>query len=305
MDEEFSKEFSNAVRCSTKYTEQDVHLSRIDEMPPEVQAVESSDEDETHNDSNTVAGCPPLPVYKIGVGGKSSKQEKVMMPQVSPCFPQPPVYSKQPLQLPGKDEKTSVTYDQESSEDNSDGEESDQSVSCRPKKTCPLPSCNARVVHLPRHMHSVHGWSKDSASTVTSRFLLRKKYVFTNGERASAGNRNKKKESCPESKVNTKKPCRGKKLCPFSGCQIITERLPQHLLRRHRLKRDDSKYKKITSLAKVISASTMPQKLLEMKEESEKSFDESLGTWWPQAEERQNSRDSSCPKDIVSPNFQT
>ena len=114
-------------------------------------------------------------------------------------------------------------------------------------------------------MRSVHGWSKDSASTVTSRFLLRKKYVFTNEERASAGDRNKKKESCPESKVNTKKPCRRKKLCPFPGCQIITERLPQHLLCRHHLKRDDSKYKKVTSLAKVISASTMPQKLLEMK----------------------------------------
>lgn len=54
-----------------------------------------------------------------------------MMPQVSPCFPQPPGYSEQALQMPGKDEKTSVSYDQESSEDsvdgdNSDGEERDQ-----------------------------------------------------------------------------------------------------------------------------------------------------------------------------------
>ena len=53
-------------------------------MPPEGQAVESSeddvdgkfsDEDETHNYRNTVASCPPLPVYKIGVSGKLSKQD--------------------------------------------------------------------------------------------------------------------------------------------------------------------------------------------------------------------------------------
>ena len=51
---------------------------------PEGQAVESSedgvdgkfsDEDETYNYHNTVASCPPLPVYKIGVGGKLSKQD--------------------------------------------------------------------------------------------------------------------------------------------------------------------------------------------------------------------------------------
>ena len=84
------------------------------EIPPEGDAVESSedgmdgqfsDEDETRNDSEPVASCPPLPVYKTGGRGKLGNQEKVIVPQVTPCSPQPPVYSKQALQMPGKDEK--------------------------------------------------------------------------------------------------------------------------------------------------------------------------------------------------------
>ena len=79
-------------------------------------------------------------------------------------------------------------------------------------------------------------------------------------------------------------------------------RLLKHIHRKHGLKLEgDSKYMKIISLAKVISASAMmPQALPKMKEESENSLDESLDTLWAQAEERQNSRDSSFPKDIVS-----
>ena len=121
------------------------------------------------------------------------------------------------------------------------------------KKKCPLPHCNSVVRHLPRHMREVHEWSKASAKTVTSRLGLRKKYTFSSKETVSAGNRKQRKFTRDSASVSCKKPCRRKKLCPVLGCSTVTERLPQHLQQKHELKRDDGKYKKYLSLAKVVS----------------------------------------------------
>lgn len=47
---------------------------------------------------------------------------------------------------------------------------------------------------------------------------------------------------------------------------VITDRLPQHLQRRHKLKREDPRYKKVLSLAKVVSTDR-PHVFMRMKEE--------------------------------------
>ena len=51
----------------------------------------------------------------------------------------------------------------------------------------------------------------------------------------------------------------------------MTERLPQHLQQKHELKRDDGKYKKYLSLAKVVSGKK-PHIFLRMKAERESNI---------------------------------
>lgn len=155
---------------------------------------------------------------------------------------------------------------------NASGSEGQSETSNRKqKKKCPLPHCNSVVRHLPRHMREVHEWSKASAKTVTSRLGLRKKYTFSSKETASAGNRKQRKFTKDSASVSCKKPCQRKKLCPVLGCSTVTERLPQHLQQKHELKRDDGKYKKYLSLAKVVSRKK-PHIFLRMKAERESNI---------------------------------
>lgn len=121
----------------------------------------------------------------------------------------------------------------------------------RAKKPCPVPHCDAKVVHLPKHLRNVHKWTTESSGAALTRSKLRKKYVFVSQETASAGNQRRKRKD--EQGKNPQKPNRRRKLCPFSGCMVVTERLPQHLQRKHKLKREDARYNKILSLAKVVS----------------------------------------------------
>ena len=137
---------------------------------------------------------------------------------------------------------------------------------CLEQFKCPLPHCTKKVIHILRHLRNCHGWSESQARTATSRFRIRKKYVFSNDEMAAAGNR-KQRKVCPEGERTTKKPCRKMKLCPLPKCSTRTDRLPQHLQKTHKLKRDDAMYKKALSLAKVLSRPSKPHIFLRMKEE--------------------------------------
>ena len=44
----------------------------------------------------------------------------------------------------------------------------------RQKIDCPLASCKAKVVHLPRHMRNVHHWTKEAAANVLHKYNMRK-----------------------------------------------------------------------------------------------------------------------------------
>ncbi|PFX18264.1 uncharacterized protein LOC111339793 [Stylophora pistillata] len=136
----------------------------------------------------------------------------------------------------------------------------------RQKRVCPFPHCNSKVVHLPRHLRTVHKCSKEYARTATSRFGLRRKYAFADKEKASAGNRKLKKAHTERSQ---KKPCRKMKRCPLTGCMTTTNRLPQHLQKVHKLQRTSPKYNKALLMAKVISRD-QPHIFLRMKQESER-----------------------------------
>ncbi|KAJ7376765.1 hypothetical protein OS493_032498 [Desmophyllum pertusum] len=109
---------------------------------------------------------------------------------------------------------------------------------------------------------------KNMRRTALSRFKLRKEYEFTSQELLLL-------EICrakpkPKESTSCKNPHRKRKLCPLPGCMVSTERLPQHLQRRHKLKRDDAKYKKALSMAKVVSAKRS-HVFLRIKEESNKA----------------------------------
>lgn len=44
----------------------------------------------------------------------------------------------------------------------------------RAKHKCPFPDCNSVVVHLPRHMRCVHGWSNEKSKAALNLFNSRK-----------------------------------------------------------------------------------------------------------------------------------
>ena len=164
--------------------------------------------------------------------------------------------------------------DNESEDDDTDEEcqfsEDDKNTGRRKKRECPLPYCSSKVVHLPRHLRKVHQWSKENARTAVSRFGLRKKYQFSDTEKAMAGNRKAKKETTQ--RKCQKKPCRKKKLCPLTGCMTTTDRLPQHLRRKHKLEPRNAKYKRALSMAKVISRDR-PHIFLRMKQERQRKLE--------------------------------
>lgn len=137
--------------------------------------------------------------------------------------------------------------DNEGSGDGDQRDGSDETTTGRVKKECP--SCGKKVVHLPRHLRNVHDWNKACAKSATVRFKLRKTYTFQSEETAKSGNRVHKKAD----PLKKPKPCRRKKMCPLTGCATITERLPQHLQKVHKLARTDPIYKRTMSAARMAS----------------------------------------------------
>ncbi|PFX18261.1 hypothetical protein AWC38_SpisGene17384 [Stylophora pistillata] len=166
----------------------------------------------------------------------------------------------------GEDSKNAESTADENKEDCQESKD-DKITRERQKRVCPFPRCNSKVVHLPRHLRTVHKCSKEYARTAISRFGLRRKYAFADKEKASAGNRKLKKAHTE--KRSQKKPCRKMKRCPLTGCMTSTNRLPQHLQKAHKLQRTSPKYNKALSIAKVILRDE-PHIFLRMKQESER-----------------------------------
>ena len=55
---------------------------------------------------------------------------------------------------------------EKSKENESNGEPRQTASVARHKISCPMLSCKAKVIHLPRHMRNVHNWTKEAAAKV-------------------------------------------------------------------------------------------------------------------------------------------
>ena len=53
--------------------------------------------------------------------------------------------------------------------------EHEVSTSQRRKIPCPLLTCKAKVVHLPRHIQNVHHWAQEAASKVLLKYYIRRR----------------------------------------------------------------------------------------------------------------------------------
>lgn len=107
--------------------------------------------------------------------------------------------------------------------------ENEEMISERRKIFCPIFSCRAKVVHVPRHMRSVHNWTKEAASKVLSKFNIRQR---------------KNKES-------KKKDYHPRRRCPLSNCHSV-KRLPAHLQKVHKLDKSSEEYSDALENANVV-----------------------------------------------------
>ena len=115
-------------------------------------------------------------------------------------------------------------------------------------KKCPLPSCGACVIHLPRHLQNVHGWSQEHSRTAVTRFGMRKSYTFSDSAKIP---RKKAKKSTNDKEENTNdkkgKDYHKHRYCPVDGCTSLVKRIPAHLRNVHKLDPNAEEYKDLLS----------------------------------------------------------
>jgi len=118
----------------------------------------------------------------------------------------------------------------------------------REVKDCPLPSCSASVIHLPRHLQNVHGWSREHSRTAPTCFGMRKSYTFSDSANIP---KRKPKKSTDDREENTndkkKKDYHKHCYCPVDGCTSLVKRIPVHLRNVHKLDPNAEEYKDLLS----------------------------------------------------------
>lgn len=102
------------------------------------------------------------------------------------------------------------------------------------------PACKVKQYDLPRHLRTIHGWSQESSVSAIGKFGLRKK--------------------C--SKTVNRKYCHNLKMCPVSGCGVVTKNPGEHLRsKKHSLFPNGSTkvlYQQLLKEAKLFDPSQMP-----------------------------------------------
>ena len=93
----------------------------------------------------------------------------------------------------------------------------------RPRRRCPLKSCKAEVIDIPRHLIEVHDWSKDMARKATSRYGVRKSFEPKAEMKKSDSSHGKKKYT----------DYHRHRACPVQGCRSVVKRLSGHLRQVH------------------------------------------------------------------------
>ena len=117
------------------------------------------------------------------------------------------------------------------------------SKTTRTKRPCPLPFCKSQVIHLPRHLQDVHGWSKEHSRTALTRFGMRKTYTFSDPGKVP----NKKKKATDEketkTEATTRKDYHKYRYCPLHGCTSLVKRIPAHLKNFHHMDPASEEYR--------------------------------------------------------------
>ena len=117
------------------------------------------------------------------------------------------------------------------------------SKTTRAKRPCPLPLCKSQVIHLPRHLQDVHGWSKEHSRTALTRFGMRKTYTFSDPGKVP----NKKKKATDEketkTEARTRKDYHKYRYCPLHGCTSLVKRIPAHLKNFHHMDPASEEYR--------------------------------------------------------------
>ena len=107
--------------------------------------------------------------------------------------------------------------------------EHEVSTSQRRKILCPLLTCKAEVVHLPRHMQNVHHRTQEAASKVLLKYNIRRRLK----------------------KDTSEKDYRHCRKCPIADCHSVVRRLPKHLQKVHKFNKASREYKNAISNAPI------------------------------------------------------
>ena len=107
--------------------------------------------------------------------------------------------------------------------------EHEVSTSQRRKIPCPLLTCKAEVVHLPRHMRNVHHWTQEAASKVLLKYNIRRRLK----------------------KDTSEKDYRRRRKWPIADCHSVVRRLPKHLQKVHKFDKASREYKNAISDAPI------------------------------------------------------
>ena len=95
----------------------------------------------------------------------------------------------------------------------------------KPRRRCPLKSCKADVIDIPRHLREVHDWSKEMARKATSRYGMRKSFEPKPVKK-------KNSESSEGKRIYT--DYHRHRACPIQGCKSVVKRLSGHIRQVHR-----------------------------------------------------------------------
>ncbi|KAK2552336.1 hypothetical protein P5673_026658 [Acropora cervicornis] len=98
------------------------------------------------------------------------------------------------------------------------------------------------MIHISRHLHKLHGWSKGNARTALVRYGMRKAYSFSNlvktpKSKATVNTEDPDKKSREKNKKDYHQP----RFCPVEGCKSLNRRFSPHLRKVHKLGPDEVK----------------------------------------------------------------
>lgn len=116
----------------------------------------------------------------------------------------------------------------------------------RVRHKCPFPLCASEVFHLPRHMRLTHGWSREDARNVVSKFNLRK-------SRSKSGKSKQRKLFS----------------CPIPRCQSVVKRIHNHLTQVHKARSGSKRYNEMLFAAKLNEINVISSSESSMSDDSE------------------------------------